>query len=119
MAHAAGALASWQVGSREEARAAEDAGCDFFIAQGVEAGGHVRALIDARAQDTLYTDVSSAGWPDAPHRVLRACVEAAQAFQGATVGERSAPDGERVSVQRFQPLPINKTVTGAIAAMPH
>jgi NAD(P)H-dependent flavin oxidoreductase YrpB (nitropropane dioxygenase family) len=38
----AGALAAWQVGSAGEARAAADAGCDFVIAQGVEAGGHVR-----------------------------------------------------------------------------
>jgi NAD(P)H-dependent flavin oxidoreductase YrpB (nitropropane dioxygenase family) len=38
----AGALAAWQVGSAEEAKAAADAGCDFVIAQGVEAGGHVR-----------------------------------------------------------------------------
>src|ERR687889_1605600 len=51
--HAAGALASWQIGSIEEARAAVDAGCDFVIAQGPEAGGHVRgqtgvlALLDA------------------------------------------------------------------------
>ena len=37
-----GALAAWQVGSGEEARAAEAAGCEFVIAQGVEAGGHVR-----------------------------------------------------------------------------
>src|SRR5215212_10423324 len=40
--HAAGALASWQIGSVEEAQAAADAGCDFVIAQGIEAGGHVR-----------------------------------------------------------------------------
>ena len=40
--HANGALACWQVGSREEALAAVAAGCDFVIAQGVEAGGHVR-----------------------------------------------------------------------------
>jgi nitronate monooxygenase len=51
--HAAGALASWQIGSVEEARAAVDAGCDFVIAQGTEAGGHVRgqtgvlSLLDA------------------------------------------------------------------------
>ena len=51
--HAAGALVSWQVGSAEEARAAADAGCDIVIAQGIEAGGHVRgqiglfALLDA------------------------------------------------------------------------
>src|ERR1700694_2417565 len=36
------ALVAWQVGSVDEALAAQDAGCDFVIAQGVEAGGHVR-----------------------------------------------------------------------------
>ena len=40
--HAGGALAFWQVGSLDEAVAAVDAGCDAVIAQGVEAGGHVR-----------------------------------------------------------------------------
>jgi nitronate monooxygenase len=40
--HTTRALAAWQVGSRDEARAAVDAGCDFIVAQGVEAGGHVR-----------------------------------------------------------------------------
>lgn len=43
--HDAGALASWQVGSREEALAAQEAGCDFIVAQGSEAGGHVRGTI--------------------------------------------------------------------------
>jgi nitronate monooxygenase len=47
--HAAGALASWQIGSAEEARAAADAGCDFVIAQGIEAGGHVRGQIGVLA----------------------------------------------------------------------
>jgi NAD(P)H-dependent flavin oxidoreductase YrpB (nitropropane dioxygenase family) len=37
-----GARASWQVGSADEARAAQDAGCDLLVAQGIEAGGHVR-----------------------------------------------------------------------------
>jgi nitronate monooxygenase len=40
--HSAGCLVSWQVGSADEARAAEEAGCDLVVAQGVEAGGHVR-----------------------------------------------------------------------------
>jgi nitronate monooxygenase len=43
--HAGKALAAWQVGSRDEAQAAVDAGCDFIVAQGVEAGGHVRGCI--------------------------------------------------------------------------
>ena len=41
-AHGAGALAGWQVGSAAEARCAEEAGCDYVVAQGTEAGGHVR-----------------------------------------------------------------------------
>jgi NAD(P)H-dependent flavin oxidoreductase YrpB (nitropropane dioxygenase family) len=40
--HQGGALASWQVGSRQEALAAIAAGCDLIVAQGREAGGHVR-----------------------------------------------------------------------------
>jgi nitronate monooxygenase len=43
--HDAGALASWQVGSVAEAVAAEKAGCDFIIAQGNEAGGHIRGTL--------------------------------------------------------------------------
>ena len=45
IAHDAGALAAWQVGTRDEAVAAADAGCDMIIAQGIEAGGHVRGTI--------------------------------------------------------------------------
>jgi NAD(P)H-dependent flavin oxidoreductase YrpB (nitropropane dioxygenase family) len=45
LVHRGGALACWQVGSREHAVAAVEAGCDFIIAQGIEAGGHVAAGI--------------------------------------------------------------------------
>jgi NAD(P)H-dependent flavin oxidoreductase YrpB (nitropropane dioxygenase family) len=45
LVHAGGALAGWQVGSVEEARRAADAGCDLVVAQGVEAGGHVRGTV--------------------------------------------------------------------------
>src|SRR3954452_23668583 len=40
--HAGGALAGWQVGSAAEAGLAEECGCDYVVAQGTEAGGHVR-----------------------------------------------------------------------------
>ncbi|MBL8796292.1 MAG: nitronate monooxygenase, partial [Planctomycetia bacterium] len=43
--HDGGALAAWQVGSVDEAKQAADAGCDLIVAQGVEAGGHVRGRI--------------------------------------------------------------------------
>jgi NAD(P)H-dependent flavin oxidoreductase YrpB (nitropropane dioxygenase family) len=136
------ALVAWQVGSLESALAAVDAGCDVVIAQGVEAGGHVRgttprddllsavldritvpvvaaggiasaagvaavlsagaaaarvgtrfvattesrghpeylqALVDARSgEDTVLTEAFGRGWPDAPHRVLRSALEAAE-----------------------------------------
>src|SRR5207245_4743834 len=45
VAHDAGALAAWQVGSVDEALAGVDAGCDVIVAQGIEAGGHVRGPI--------------------------------------------------------------------------
>ena len=35
-------IVGWQVGSADEAEAAVDAGCRFVVAEGVEAGGHVR-----------------------------------------------------------------------------
>ena len=38
----ANVICGWQVGSVDEAKAAVDAGCRYVIAQGVEAGGHVR-----------------------------------------------------------------------------
>lgn len=44
-AHQGGALVSWQVGSAQAAQRAQDAGCDLIVAQGVEAGGHVRGTI--------------------------------------------------------------------------
>jgi nitronate monooxygenase len=45
LAHAGGALVSWQIGSAREAVAAEHVGCDFIIAQGIEAGGHIRGTL--------------------------------------------------------------------------
>jgi len=65
-AHAHGALVSWQVGSQGEALAAESAGCDFIVAQGTEAGGHVRGqtsllpLLSA-VLDTVRIPVLAAG----------------------------------------------------------
>jgi len=140
-AHGAGAVAGWQVGSVAEAVAAETAGCDYVVAQGTEAGGHVRGsqglddllaqvlssvripvvaaggiataertaavirsgadavrvgtrfvaspesgahpdyvrmVLAATADDTVLTEWFSDGWANAPHRVLRSSVAAAQ-----------------------------------------
>jgi NAD(P)H-dependent flavin oxidoreductase YrpB (nitropropane dioxygenase family) len=179
LVHTGGALACWQIGSREEAVAAAGAGCDFIVAQGVEAGGHVRgqigllalldevleavdlpvlaaggigtgramaaalvagaagvrvgtrfvaateseahpayveALLTATAQDTILTEAFSVGWPNATHRVLRSCVQAAEAFEGDVVAEQLLGD-QRMPVPRLTPrVPTRKTI-GVIAAM--
>lgn len=181
MVHGAGALACWQVGSREEALAAVDAGCDLIVAQGIGAGGHVRgtiglldllgevldavtdvpvlaaggigtgramaaalasgadgvrvgtrfvaseeagmhptylaALIAARAKDTVYTRTFHVGFPEAPHRVLRSCIDAAEAFDGDAVGELVNLDGTRPSIPRFSSAVADRTATGAVGAM--
>ncbi len=180
--HTAGSLACWQVGSHEEAKVAADAGCDFIIAQCIEAGGHTRgrigllalldevleavdvpvlagggigsgrrlaavlaagaegvrvgtrflaaaeaathpaylkALITSKAKDTVYTEAFSFNWPDAPHRVLRSCIEAAKAYQeGEVVGDYLDPiTGKHNPIHRFDAYDIHQGVTGAIEAM--
>lgn len=182
LAHEGGALASWQVGSLDEARAAADAGCDLIVVQGVEAGGHVRgqvgvlalldlvleevtvpvlaaggigtarslaavlaagaagarvgtrfiaadeadahpayvdALLAAVPTDTVVTTTFSVMWPDAPHRVLRACVEAAEHVRDDIVGEMMLPNGVRLPVPRLAPPAPTRTATGHIDAMAH
>lgn len=179
LVHDGGALAAWQVGSVGEAEAARDAGCDVVIAQGVEAGGHVRgrvglltllasvvdvvdapvvaaggigsartaaaafmagadavrvgtrfvaaqeadthpdyaaALSDARAEDTILTETFSVMWPDAPHRVLRSCVDRAHALDADTVGAVEI-GGTSVPVPRFSVLVPTRATTGSIDAM--
>lgn len=179
--HAQGALAFWQVGSRAEALAAATAGCDCIVAQGVEAGGHVRgnigllalldqvlaavdvpvlaaggigsgramaavlaagadgvrvgtrflavkkaqahpdylqALIAAEAQDTVFTEAFSVGWPNAPHRLLRSSLEAAEAFKGEFIGTMADTwDGQRYHVRPFQPEAVHESAEGTVAAM--
>src|SRR2546430_3271765 len=64
--HAGGALVSWQVGSRDEAKAAERVGCDLVVAPGTEAGRHVRGEIGPLALlgqvlDSVRVPVVAAG----------------------------------------------------------
>jgi nitronate monooxygenase len=65
-AHQGGALASWQAGSADEARAAADAGCDLVAVQGMEGGGRIRgrvALLPLLAEvlDAVQVPVVAAG----------------------------------------------------------
>jgi nitronate monooxygenase len=177
--HEGGALAAWQIGSRPEAEAACSAGCDVVIAQGVEAGGHVRgrvgllallaqvldtvdvpviaaggignaraaaaalaagadavrvgtrfvatqeadthpdyadALVRARAEDTVLTEAFSVMWPDAPHRVLRSCVDKAEALDDDAVGEVEI-GGTTMPVPRLSVLAPTRATTGSVDAM--
>ncbi|HMF03508.1 MAG TPA: nitronate monooxygenase [Acidimicrobiia bacterium] len=174
-----GALAAWQIGSLAEAEAARDTGCDLLIAQGVEAGGHVRgriglfgllsavldavevpviaaggigsartaaaafaagadavrvgtrfvatqeadahpdyaaALVDARAEDTILTDTFSVMWADAPHRVLRSCVDRVNALEDETIGEIEIA-GMSMPVPRRSVLVPTRATTGSVDAM--
>ena len=178
-AGASGALVGWQAGSLAEAVAAENAGCDFIVAQGSEAGGHVRgassllpllaqvvsalrvpvvaaggiatardlaavlacgasaarigtrfvaslesdahpnyiaALLAARAEDTCLTETFSAGWPNAPHRVLRSAINAAAQFSGEVAGVTQFR-GRDLPIPRFSTFPPTKETTGQVDAM--
>jgi NAD(P)H-dependent flavin oxidoreductase YrpB (nitropropane dioxygenase family) len=177
--HDLGALASWQVGSLPEAIAAEDAGCDVVVAQGTEAGGHVRgqtslfpllseilevlripvvaaggiatardlaaalacgasgarigtrfvaatesgahpsyvrALLEASATDTCVTEAFSVMWPNAPHRVLRSSIAAAEALSASIIGEARIGD-QVLPVQRLSVICPTIETTGHIEAM--
>jgi nitronate monooxygenase len=73
---------------------------------------HVAKLIRASGRDTVLTEAFAIGWPDAPHRVLRSAVEAAEEFDGDVVGVL----GDR-EVARFGVLPPTRAVQGEIPAM--
>jgi NAD(P)H-dependent flavin oxidoreductase YrpB (nitropropane dioxygenase family) len=94
--HAGGALASWQVGSLHEALTAADAGCDVVVAQGMEAGGHVRGttpLLTLLAQVVPAVDVPVvAAGGIASGAALAAALNAGAA--GARVGTRFLASAE-------------------------
>jgi NAD(P)H-dependent flavin oxidoreductase YrpB (nitropropane dioxygenase family) len=77
---------------------------------------YVAALIAARPADTVHGSTFNAWW-DAPGRVLRSSVAAAEAFADEVVGEVPTLDGTREPLYRFAPEAISRGTTGAIAAM--
>ena len=94
--HAEGALAGWQIGSVEEALAAERAGCDLVIAQGTEAGGHVRGAVSllpllSQVLDAVRVPVLAAGGI-ATARDLAAVIAGGAA--GARIGTRFVASAE-------------------------
>lgn len=84
-----GAICGWQVGSVDEARAAEAAGCHYVIAQGLEAGGHVRSLTPRRqlvpaVRAAVGIPVVAAGGIGSAHEVRHALEAGADAVRIGT-----------------------------------
>jgi NAD(P)H-dependent flavin oxidoreductase YrpB (nitropropane dioxygenase family) len=89
-AHQAGdVVVGWQVGSVDDALAAEAAGCDLVVAQGVEAGGHVRGstprqqLLDAVCE-AVTVPVVAAGGISSAAAVAKAIADGAAAVRVGT-----------------------------------
>ncbi len=78
---------------------------------------YLRSLIAARAEDTVITTMFSEQWPDAPHRVLRACIEQARSIEDSPIGAVEIDGIGRISVPRFSPLPPGRTSSGHVEAM--
>ncbi|MBS1879245.1 MAG: nitronate monooxygenase [Actinobacteria bacterium] len=72
-------------------------------------------LVAAEAGDTVYTDRFREFWPDAPHRVLRRSIVAAEAA-GPVVGTMSAGP-ERIEVPRFAGFAPVADAEGEVEAM--
>ncbi|MEM7412179.1 MAG: nitronate monooxygenase [Myxococcota bacterium] len=89
-----------------------------FVAA-AESGAHpsyVKALIDAHAADTCLTEAFSVMWPNAPHRVLRSSITAAEALSEDIIGEVQLSD-QTLPVQRLSVICPSKETTGHIEAM--
>ena len=117
-------VAAGGIGTARAMAAALAAGADAvrvgtrFVAS-QEADTHpdyAKALIGAGPDDTVLTTTFSVLWPDASHRVLRSCVDAAERFEGDIVGE--VVDGDdRMPLPLFATPCPGRTTEGEIAAM--
>jgi nitronate monooxygenase len=84
-----------------------------------ESGAHpdyIDALIAASASDTALTEVFSAMWPDAPHRVLQSAIAAVQDLEDEVIGHTSM-FGQSYPVTRMSSLSPTRETSGALAAM--
>ncbi len=73
-------------------------------------------LVDADGDATVHTERFRELWPDAPHRVLRRSIAAAEAGEGPTVGTMSA-GAEPIDVPRFAGFAPVADAEGDIEAM--
>jgi nitronate monooxygenase len=114
--HRGGARAGWQVGSVTEARAARDAGCDVIIAQGVEAGGHVRGttgllpLLDEVRAEVDVPIVASGGIGTG--RAMAAALAAGA--DAVRVGTRFVAANESIAHPAYVEALINSTADDTV-----
>jgi NAD(P)H-dependent flavin oxidoreductase YrpB (nitropropane dioxygenase family) len=114
--HQGGALAGWQIGSAREARAAVDAGCDFLIAQGIEAGGHIRGelplfLLLDEVLDVVDTPVLASGGI-ASARMMAAALAAGAT--GVRVGTRFVASTESGAHPRYVEMLLRARATDTV-----
>ncbi len=116
IAHAGNAMVGWQIGSRDEARAAQDAGCDLVIAQGIEAGGHVRgtsgllALID-EVRPVIDVPLVAAGGIGTGRSIAAAIIAGAD---GVRIGTRFLAAAESVAHPTYIAKLIESTADDTI-----
>lgn len=118
-------VAAGGIGSARDVAAALEAGADGVrvgtrFAASAESGAHPRyrdALVAASPDDTEVTEAFWVTWPGAPHRVLRSCVEAVEAFLHPVVGESTLGGPARVPLPTRSPFPPTRETSGEIEAM--
>lgn len=84
-----------------------------------ESGFHpqyIHNIIEATNEDTVYTERFSVMWPEAPHRVLKQSLEAAEASLKDVVGEGKL-GSNAIGVPRFSVFSPLEDSTGNIEAM--
>ena len=72
-------------------------------------------MLAASAEDSVLTGRFAVEW-DAPHRVLRSCIDAAERFQGPIVGETEW-GGAAIPIVRWSVMSPDRATRGEIAAM--
>jgi NAD(P)H-dependent flavin oxidoreductase YrpB (nitropropane dioxygenase family) len=77
---------------------------------------YIQRLIEAEAADTVVTQAFGHGWPNAPHRVLRRCVEEAHRHPSETVAELALGEAT-VAIPSWSSMPPTRDVRGNIEAM--
>ena len=109
------------IGTEKAMAAALAAGADavrvgtrFLAAQeSVAHPSYVDALIAATAEGTVLTTAFGEGWPDAPHRVLKSCIEAGNALGAEQVWSPNWPANDYDGPPLARPLYAGQSV-GAV-----